>query len=133
MNLYLLGKWKCCIVQYVKPFFNVSKQNVWHWDSHICLQGFDLYVLGVDPVAVLRWTIVKTLIKSMFAFLKAGKMFRARGGEKLVTLFYRILSYWDILSHQSNKWKKSCKVLFLFCIIVTVTAICNVCLIVFHF
>ncbi|WAQ98537.1 MY9AA-like protein [Mya arenaria] len=34
----------------------------------------------VDPVAVLRWTIIKTLIKSVFAFKKAGIVFRKRGG-----------------------------------------------------
>lgn len=38
---------------------------------------------GVDPVAVLRWTIVKTLIKSVFAFLKAGKSYRDRGGKSI--------------------------------------------------
>ncbi|XP_052795146.1 unconventional myosin-IXAa-like isoform X4 [Mya arenaria] len=37
-------------------------------------------LMGVDPVAVLRWTIIKTLIKSVFAFKKAGIVFRKRGG-----------------------------------------------------
>jgi hypothetical protein len=38
------------------------------------------FISGVDPVAVLRWTILKTLIKSMFAFIRAGKTYRHRGG-----------------------------------------------------
>jgi len=44
-----------------------------------------MYFPGVDPVAVLRWTIVKTLIKSVFAFVKAGKTFRSRGGKSRLT------------------------------------------------
>ncbi|XP_053405798.1 unconventional myosin-IXAb-like isoform X4 [Mercenaria mercenaria] len=40
-------------------------------------------LMGVDPVAVLRWTILKTLIKSVFAFIRAGKTYRHRGGPDI--------------------------------------------------
>ncbi|XP_021359294.1 unconventional myosin-IXa-like isoform X8 [Mizuhopecten yessoensis] len=39
-------------------------------------------LMGIDPVAVLRWSIVKTLVKSVFAFIAEGKKFRSRGGLK---------------------------------------------------
>ncbi|XP_069137074.1 unconventional myosin-IXb-like isoform X7 [Argopecten irradians] len=39
-------------------------------------------LMGIDPVAVLRWSIVKTLVKSVFAFIAEGKKFRSRDGLK---------------------------------------------------
>ncbi|KAK3592955.1 hypothetical protein CHS0354_036814 [Potamilus streckersoni] len=40
-------------------------------------------LMGVDPVAVLRWAILKTLLKAVFAFIKAGERYRNRGGPDL--------------------------------------------------
>ncbi|XP_061172961.1 unconventional myosin-IXa-like [Saccostrea echinata] len=37
---------------------------------------------GLDPVAVLRWSIIKTLVKSVFAFIAAGRTYRNNGGVK---------------------------------------------------
>ena len=55
---------------------------LWVSTVHIFISIISIhcYFVGVDPVAVLRWTIVKTLIKSMFAFIKAGHVYRKRGG-----------------------------------------------------
>ncbi|KAL3866507.1 hypothetical protein ACJMK2_043800 [Sinanodonta woodiana] len=40
-------------------------------------------LMGVDPVAVLRWAILKTLLKAVFAFIKAGERYKIRGGPDL--------------------------------------------------
>lgn len=37
-------------------------------------------IVGLDPVAVLRWSIIKTLVKSVFAFIAAGRTYRSNGG-----------------------------------------------------
>ncbi|XP_078314826.1 unconventional myosin-IXb-like isoform X4 [Crassostrea virginica] len=39
-------------------------------------------LMGLDPVAVLRWSIIKTLVKSVFAFIAAGRSYRSNGGMK---------------------------------------------------
>lgn len=39
-------------------------------------------LMGLDPVAVLRWSIIKTLVKSVFAFIAAGRSYRSNGGVK---------------------------------------------------
>ncbi|XP_056022908.1 unconventional myosin-IXa-like isoform X20 [Ostrea edulis] len=39
-------------------------------------------LMGLDPVAVLRWSIIKTLVKSVFAFIAAGRTYRSNGGVK---------------------------------------------------
>ncbi|KAJ8304274.1 hypothetical protein KUTeg_017857 [Tegillarca granosa] len=39
-------------------------------------------LMGVDPVAVLRWSIVRTLVRSVFAFKCAGKKYRENGGVR---------------------------------------------------
>ncbi|XP_052282643.1 unconventional myosin-IXa-like isoform X3 [Dreissena polymorpha] len=56
-------------------------------------------LMGVDPVAVLRWTIIKTLIKSVFAFVKAGKTYRKRGGPDEAMLQKRSHAKGDYLDN----------------------------------
>lgn len=57
---------------------------------------------GLDPVAVLRWSIIKTLVKSVFAFIAAGRSYRNNGG---------------LYSFFGELWTSSLICLFSFCVI----------------
>lgn len=57
---------------------------------------------GLDPVAVLRWSIIKTLVKSVFAFIAAGRSYRSNGG---------------LYSFFGELWTSSLIFLFSFCVI----------------
>ncbi|ESP05442.1 hypothetical protein LOTGIDRAFT_102587 [Lottia gigantea] len=39
-------------------------------------------LMGIDPVAVLRWAIVRAFFRCFFAFLDSGKRWRKHGGNK---------------------------------------------------
>ncbi|XP_041367346.1 unconventional myosin-IXAa-like isoform X3 [Gigantopelta aegis] len=39
-------------------------------------------LVGIDPVAVLRWSVVRAFFRCFFAFIGAGKSYRKRGGSE---------------------------------------------------
>ena len=41
-----------------------------------------LYCAGYDPVAMLRWSIVRVFFRCFFAFIDAGKRYRKRDQGK---------------------------------------------------
>ncbi|XP_067935086.1 unconventional myosin-IXb-like isoform X2 [Watersipora subatra] len=45
--------------------------------------GFVRELVGCDPVAMLRWSYVRLCMKCVNAFVKAGKTFHDRGGNKI--------------------------------------------------
>lgn len=47
------------------------------WKNNVTLC---LVYLGIDPVAVLRWSVVRAFFRCYFAFKKAGEHYRKNGG-----------------------------------------------------
>uniref|UniRef100_A0A2C9KA35 Unconventional myosin-IXb n=1 Tax=Biomphalaria glabrata TaxID=6526 RepID=A0A2C9KA35_BIOGL len=39
-------------------------------------------LMGIDPVAVLRWSVVRAFFRCFFAFKKAGEVYRKNGGKE---------------------------------------------------
>ncbi|BFY98087.1 hypothetical protein BsWGS_01126 [Bradybaena similaris] len=39
-------------------------------------------LMGIDPVAVLRWSVVRAFFRCFFAFIKAGKTYSKNGGKE---------------------------------------------------
>ncbi|XP_012945024.1 unconventional myosin-IXAa [Aplysia californica] len=39
-------------------------------------------LMGIDPVAVLRWSVVRAFFRCFFAFIKAGERYRKNGGKE---------------------------------------------------
>ena len=58
-------------------------------DSVNVSELYRFVVLGVDPVAVLRWSVVRAFFRCFFAFISAGKRYRATGG-KVPSPHYRL-------------------------------------------
>ncbi|XP_071169202.1 unconventional myosin-IXb-like isoform X26 [Mytilus edulis] len=46
-------------------------------------------VMGIDPVALLRWSIIRTLIRSVFAFTAAGDRYRTSNNLRINTNLQR--------------------------------------------
>ncbi|XP_070212949.1 unconventional myosin-IXb-like [Littorina saxatilis] len=42
-------------------------------------------LMGIDPVAVLRWSVVRAFFRCFFAFIKAGERYRRTGGAEKKT------------------------------------------------
>ncbi len=45
------------------------------------ISGCLFYISGYDPVAVLRWAILRAFFRAFFAFLDAGKRHRQNSGN----------------------------------------------------
>ena len=43
---------------------------------YLCICLLIYMFTGIDPVALLRWSIIRTLIRSVFAFSAAGDKYR---------------------------------------------------------
>ncbi|GFO36528.1 unconventional myosin-ixa, partial [Plakobranchus ocellatus] len=39
-------------------------------------------IMGIDPIAVLRWSVVRAFFRCYFAFIKAGERYRKNGGKE---------------------------------------------------
>ena len=49
---------------------------------------------GIDPVALLRWSIIRTLMRSVFAFSAAGDKYRNSNSKSNYSgLFYIITKF----------------------------------------
>jgi myosin-9 len=51
-----------------------------------CSMAFVKELVGADPVAVFRWTIVQTFFRGYFAFHEAGRRHRLHRGEMSLNL-----------------------------------------------
>lgn len=47
-----------------------------------------IFVVGLDLVVVLRWFIIKILVKSVFVFIVVGRSYRSNGGMLLSLIIF---------------------------------------------
>ncbi|XP_067665748.1 unconventional myosin-IXb-like isoform X12 [Haliotis asinina] len=73
-------------------------------------QSFVRELVGIDPVAVLRWSIVRAFFRCYHAFFRAGERYRKNGGPERKKLKKRLSDSQletsigeNLLSHQPNE------------------------------
>jgi len=48
-------------------------------------------LVGIDPVAVFRWAILRAFFRAQFAFLEAGHRYRLAKGKKYCSIYLKVL------------------------------------------
>ncbi|XP_076443388.1 unconventional myosin-IXb-like isoform X3 [Babylonia areolata] len=79
--VHYAGKVKYCVKDFREKNSDLVRPEIVSTMKNSSM-AFVRELMGIDPVAVLRWSVVRTFFQCFFAFISAGRRYRTTGGAE---------------------------------------------------